>query len=82
MFRVATPEDRETGKEFTAQSSGYFDRWPEIAKTGDAVESLKDTMVSEQFLCKRHKKFVVLSKKRYCKTLVSLATTADRFLES
>lgn len=58
-FRLATPEERGTRKQFPEWSCAYLDRWLEISKRGDIVESVNDTMLSEQFLCKCHKKFAI-----------------------
>lgn len=81
-FRKARAEDGETGKQFAARLSSYFDHWVEMTNISKTYEGLRDLVLSEQFYSCCHPKLVVFLKERECVTLNALADVTDRFLEA
>ncbi|XP_077551257.1 uncharacterized protein LOC144164889 [Haemaphysalis longicornis] len=81
-FRKARAEDGETGRQFAARLSSYFDHWVEMANISRTYEGLRDLVISEQFYGCCHPKLVVFLKERECATLDALADTTDCFLEA
>nr|XP_037287184.1 uncharacterized protein LOC119180146 [Rhipicephalus microplus] len=81
-FRKAKPEENETCLQYAARLSGYFDRWLEVGKTETSFASLRDLMISEQFMKGCSPALRIFLKERSCKTLSSLCETADNFMEA
>ncbi|XP_075733060.1 uncharacterized protein LOC142775507 [Rhipicephalus microplus] len=81
-FCKAKPEKNETGLQYAARLSGYFDRWLEVGKTETSFASLRDLMISEQFMKGCSPALRIFLKERSCKTLSSLCETADNFMEA
>lgn len=81
-FRKVQPHDGETGKQFAARISSYFDNWIDMADVPKTFEGLRDHVISEQFLRCCNQKLAVFLKERECKTLSSIADTTDRFFEA
>ncbi|XP_037505443.1 uncharacterized protein LOC119381749 [Rhipicephalus sanguineus] len=81
-FRKSKPEENETGLQYAARLSGYFDRWLEMGKTETSFASLRELMISEQFMKGCSPALRIFLKERSCKTLSSLCETADNFMEA
>nr|XP_037270491.1 uncharacterized protein LOC119162119 [Rhipicephalus microplus] len=81
-FRKAKPEENETGLQYAARLSGYFDRWLEVGKTETSFASLRDLMISEQFIKGCSPALRIFLKEGSCKTLSSLCETANNFMEA
>ena len=81
-FRLAKPEENETGLQYAARLSGYFDRWLEMGKTETSFASLRELMICEQFMKGCSPALRIFLKERSCKTLSSLCETADNFMEA
>nr|XP_037290587.1 uncharacterized protein LOC119185824 [Rhipicephalus microplus] len=81
-FPKAKREENETGLQYAARLSGYCDRWLEVGKTETSFASLRDLMISEQFLKGCSPALRIFLKERSCKTLSSLYETADNFMEA
>ncbi|XP_077564747.1 uncharacterized protein LOC144180242 [Haemaphysalis longicornis] len=81
-FRKARAEDGETGRQFAARLSSYFDHWVEMANIPKTYEGLRDLVISEQFYGCCHPKLMVFLKERECANLGVLADVTDRFLEA
>ncbi|KAH6936661.1 hypothetical protein HPB50_020565 [Hyalomma asiaticum] len=81
-FRETKPENGETGRPYVDRLLGYFDHWQEMAKTERTYDTLRDRVVSEQFLLQCDEKLAIFLKERGCKDLNSLAETANHYLEA
>ncbi|XP_050046366.1 uncharacterized protein [Dermacentor andersoni] len=79
-FRNARPEDNETGLQYAGRISGYFDHWLEMSHIERTFDSLRDTMIAEQFLRRCSASLRVFLKERnykgnrYILTMVDFAT--------
>uniref|UniRef100_A0A131YW51 Reverse transcriptase n=1 Tax=Rhipicephalus appendiculatus TaxID=34631 RepID=A0A131YW51_RHIAP len=81
-FRKARAADGETGRQFAARVTSYFDHWIDMANVPKTFDGLRDHVIAEQFLRSCHPKLVVFLKERECKSLDELASFTDRFLEA
>lgn len=61
-FRSSKPQENETGQQFAARISNYFDRWLEMANIERSFEDLRDSMIAEQFLASCHKGVAIFLK--------------------
>lgn len=81
-FRQAKPDDNESGLQFAARLPGSFDHWLEMGKTEKSYSSLRELIISEQFMKGCSPALRIFLKERNCKTLSSLCETADSFMEA
>lgn len=81
-FRRSKPEDRETGRQFAARLSNYFDRWMELSETEKTYAAIRNRVVAEQFLNCCNPKLVVFLKEKRLHALDDLAESTDGFLEA
>ncbi|XP_070392513.1 uncharacterized protein [Dermacentor albipictus] len=81
-FRSSKPHDNETGQQFAARISNYFDRWLEMANVEKTFEDLRDNMIAEQFLASCHQGVAIFLKERNLRTVAELSEHADRYLEA
>ncbi|XP_075539731.1 uncharacterized protein LOC142574564 [Dermacentor variabilis] len=81
-FRNARPEDNETGLQYAGRISGYFDHWLGMSHIERIFDSLRDTMIAEQFLSRCSASLRVFLKERNCNTLAMLSKNADCFIEA
>lgn len=81
-FRNDRAEDGETGRQFSARLSSYFDHWVEMANIFKSFEGLRDLIILEQFYHCCHSNLVVFLKELECNSLDGLANVADRFLKA
>ncbi|XP_040071599.1 uncharacterized protein LOC115314554 [Ixodes scapularis] len=81
-FRESKPLDGETGKQYAARLSSFFDRWMEMSETAGKFESVRDIVVAEQFLNNCHSQLALFVRERNCKTLSVMAEATDHYLEA
>lgn len=81
-FRNAKPENGETGAQFAARLASLFDRWVELAETMKEYDTLRNLVLTEQFIKGCSPKLAIFIKERGSKTLDDMADLADRFLEA
>ncbi|KAG0414562.1 hypothetical protein HPB47_008258 [Ixodes persulcatus] len=81
-FRNAKPESGETGAQFAARLASLFDRWVELAETIKEYDTLRNLVLTEQFIKGCSPKIAVFIKERGSKALNDMADLADRFLEA
>lgn len=81
-FRQCKPEDAETGKQFAARISNYFDRWTELSGTENTYSAIRSGIIEEQFLNCCSPNLVVFLKEKRLQTHDDLADLADGFNEA
>uniref|UniRef100_A0A6B0VEV3 Putative reverse transcriptase n=1 Tax=Ixodes ricinus TaxID=34613 RepID=A0A6B0VEV3_IXORI len=81
-FRNAKPESGETGAQFAARLASLFDRWVELAETNKEYDTLRNLVLTEQFIKGCSPKLAIFIKERGSKALGDMADLADRFLEA
>ncbi|KAG0414563.1 hypothetical protein HPB47_008259 [Ixodes persulcatus] len=81
-FRNAKPESGETGAQFAARLASLFDRWVELAETIKEYDTLRNLVLTEQFIKGCSPKLAVFIKERGSKALNDMADLSDRFLEA
>ncbi|XP_064456939.1 uncharacterized protein LOC135367578 [Ornithodoros turicata] len=81
-FRSGKPVDGETGTQFAARLSNLFDRWIDLSETKKDYASLRDLLLTEQFVKGCQPKLAMFLRERKTESLADLATLADRFLEA
>lgn len=79
-FGKAKPED-ESGLQYAARLSGYFDRWVEMSQTDTSYAGLRELFLCEQFL-KGSQALRIFLKEKRCKTLRLLSKIADNFTQA
>lgn len=81
-FRGAKPESGESGAQYATRLSSLFDRWVELSETTHDYESVRNLLLTEQFVKSCPPKLSLFIRERATKDLASMAELADRFLEA
>lgn len=81
-FRDSKPGGGESGAQFAARLASLFDHWVDLAKTPKTYGSLRDLLLSEQFLRACSPKLSLFIRERSTRTLADMADLADRYLEA
>lgn len=80
-FRQCKPEDAETGRQFAARLSNYFDSWIELSGTERTYEAIRNRIIGEQFLNCCNADLVDFLKERRLQALDDLAESTDAYIE-
>ncbi|XP_037526334.1 uncharacterized protein LOC119403475 [Rhipicephalus sanguineus] len=81
-FRHSKPQDGETGVQYAARLTSFFDRWVEMSKTEKEYSAVRNLVVAEQFINSCHDKVALFLREKNCRKLEEMAEAADNFLEA